>query len=458
MTKIISYADLIDALNNSSADKHLLTGNGFNKSLNIYTDYKNIYRAMSTLWPQYDNIKDIFESTHINYDIEKVIDILNTKLELNGEDDKEILLNFTKESVNEKMRIDFLIALYKIVDFEKSKIYDSKKQHGIKNFMSIFDSYFTLNFDPLLYLILMWLKNKNKKTKPQQQDLPNFQDFNSNQFQKIKEIYHSSILKLDQIDSLKDSMSNSTLERFLINSIQAESEFSDWKIGLIKLAVKKIKDDFNKSNADIDTTSPDRIEENSKLRDIEIFDGFTDEIDEKFFFDKHCQAQNLFFLHGGIHIVMEQIQNKNRARKITKRKKKNSKSFYSNLDEVVHYQGVNITCILSGSSKYKLKKIHENQYLCRCYKALGHISGDIVVSGCSFSENDSHIYKHLDRDTIETLYISTSVCDLKNGFADDVNDRLPNNKGKVVFYDYKDVSYEADLPNNTLPIGHPERT
>ena len=73
-TTLLTYCQLLKLLEKNSSPNHLLLGNGFNSSLGIFTDYKNIFQQMKQNYPQYADVEERLKN--YDYDIEQLIKTL----------------------------------------------------------------------------------------------------------------------------------------------------------------------------------------------------------------------------------------------------------------------------------------------------------------------------------------------------------------------------------------------
>ena len=74
--------------------------------------------------------------------------------------EKDINVNNTFKKCNNKVKYIFMKATYEIVKNEIKNIY-AEKNEGVFILFQKFTNYFTLNYDPLLYLLLLNFKLKD---------------------------------------------------------------------------------------------------------------------------------------------------------------------------------------------------------------------------------------------------------------------------------------------------------
>lgn len=109
--------------------------------------------------------------------------------------------------------------------------------------------------------------------------------------------------------------------------------------------------------------------------------------------------QNVFFLHGGLHLYDESgIIKKHTYTQVGEkiidqvRKKLADNSFPIFVAEPNHQK--------------KLDKILHNPYLNYCYKKLKDIDGSLVIFGHSMDDTDAHIFEQVQSSGIENVYVS----------------------------------------------------
>jgi len=405
--EIITYQELLNSLDKTN--NHLLLGNGFNTSLGIYTDYKNIYDKMIELYPDYKLLKDNFETN--NYDLEQIIDYLQSCI---NNDKNNFLTNF----IIKKIKKDFLKATFSIVSEELKKIYQEKNE-GIYVLLSKFTNYFTLNFDPFLYLLLMkYKKNDINKAVVFQGSTQLFQDIQPDMDSEIQE-YISTVYK--------NGLKRLTIKKEYIEEPLKGITKADRDNQIRKLLIKKFpslkKKDINKRLKSFYNSL------DTQNKELNVNDGF---IKELFINNTKDDFQNVFFLHGAFFIYSDR-----RIKKITKT---TEKAMYQKVEEVVDSDDKELIFILQARKKEEV--IKENEYLIKSLNKLSVIKGDIVLFGSSLSDKDNHIFSRINDNTqISKVYISTS------------KEQSPKmqkialgkfNKKEIVFFDYKTVSYNNE--------------
>ena len=405
---LISYKEVLVKLQ-THTQNHLLLGNGFNTSLNIYTNYKNIFNKMKKEYSGYENI----DIQNISYDIEALISKMQDKVKEGN--DKDFLCKY----IEKKIKYDFMKATHSIVKENIKNVYQEEKSQGICLFFKNFTNYFTLNFDLSLYLLLMKFKKQddgmNNAIAISNSELFRKDDVNTRLnhiYDKINVAYEHGTVKITANNTLTAKNLNDLKKAEFESIIKTHFESEGWKGKDIKSVCDRISNE----------NKPDKV--------LTVNDSF---LDENF---KHQtpNMQNLFFLHGAFHIY----SNNTGIRKITK---KQDNALYEKLENIINDDYNEILCVLKGTSEEKKSAITDNQYLNICFEKLGTLDGSLVVFGSSLDDNDDHIFEKINESAITTIYISS--CDGKKD--DDMIKAKSKFFGKnIMLFDYNTVSYSID--------------
>ncbi len=279
-TELKDYNDIIEELEFTKPNNHLLLGNGFNLSLGIKTDYKSIFNKMK------ENNKDYETVILDNFDLESFIgECKSNIIKINNKN--EI---FMKNYYHNKIKFDFMKAVSEIVYKEIKKI-KQLKDEPIYLFLKQFDTFFTLNYDPFLYQLLMSYKKEDKENiLVFNNALPFIEeelidDVSLEILNEIKKSYESGYLEIKM-----DVNNGKKLDLNKLTKAEFEKERGIYyKDKISNKQLKEIIDIFWKGK-DID-----------KIRGLEkINDGFSLFENNLAFYIKN--TQNLFFLHGAFHI------------------------------------------------------------------------------------------------------------------------------------------------------------
>ena len=401
-----TYQEVLQELENNSNDNHLLLGNGFNNSLGIKTDYKSIFKEMKKEYQRYSVVEDVL-SQH-RYDIETLIYEFKKKIQ---DDD------FLPEYVERRIKADFMKATYNIVREEIKGIYQEKNQ-GIYLLLKQFTNYFTLNYDPLLYLLLMKFKKDTGDESIalafqntllfQEKDLDLTQN---NIYNEIKKARRDGSLSITVAESkTQKNLSQCTKVEFT-SAVKSHFNNKEWTSKDIKRAINILWEN-----------------ENQKPKLDNVNDGF---LFEEFRPEKGA-LQNIFFLHGAFHIYKDKAL----VKKITQ---KEDKALYERLKKIINDEKKDIVCIFTGSSEDKKSRIDENNYLRECFEKLSTLSGRLVIIGSSLDKNDTHIFEQINKSKISTIFIS-SCEEKKEQDSQNAKEGFPNKE--IILFDYRTISYE----------------
>jgi len=179
--------------------------------------------------------------------------------------------------------------------------------------------------------------------------------------------------------------------------------------------------------------------EEKRIKDsaLDISDGFYDpheQTTDYVVFGNDGASQNIYFLHGGLHIF--------------DKKSEIIKNTYSRTDKSLKEQTLeNLNkdiypiFVSEGTSEQKKAKIIHNAYLNHCYKSLASIgtqNSSLVIFGTLLKRNDIHIRKAILKSKVTSIYIGVSNEDEAKEFDDFIEQSSKLKKAKkVYFYDYK---------------------
>lgn len=132
-------------------------------------------------------------------------------------------------------------------------------------------------------------------------------------------------------------------------------------------------------------------------------DGFRDatESDEDYVVwePETSNKQNVYYMHGALHIFDDRYE----IKKFTW-----SKTNISLIKQIKNAltSGIFPLVVTEGTSKDKKRKINHNAYLSKCYRSFIAVSKSLFTYGLSFSENDAHIVRAIEKGKVTNLYIS----------------------------------------------------
>lgn len=399
---LVKYSEMLSEIENT--ENHLLLGNGFNYSLGVNTGYKNIFEVMKEHNPIYNNL--IIEND--NYDIEGIIGRLKSNIE---NSDKDFLHLF----INNQVKKDFIRACFSIVKESIKNIYE-EKNNGLGLLFKNFTNYFTLNYDPFLYLLLLkFKKNENllvfNNTIPFKEIDLNIQT--SEKYKTIKDIYHT--YKKD----IFDSGGNKILEKDF-NKLTK----TDFEKQLSEVLKNKGVKNYKKC---LEVLYQELLENEIKL---DISDGFTKNSMLQLFEYRPEINKNLFFLHGAFHLYKD----KKSIYKITKA---NEKALYEIIDEILDNESKDLICVFTNDRK--INEINDCPYLKNSLEEITNLKGNIVIIGSSLDNNDMHIFDTINNSEVNRVYISSS----QKSFEKDFHRATELFKNKeIVLFDRDTICYD----------------
>lgn len=399
---LLKYSEMLSEIENT--ENHLLLGNGFNYSLGVNTGYKNIFEVMKELNPIYNSLN----IENDNFDIEGIIGRLKSNINTPDKDFLHLL-------INNQVKKDFIKACFSIVKESIKNIYE-EKNYGIGLLFKNFTTYFSLNLDPFLYLLLLKYK-KNDNILSFNNSIPFIEnDINtqtSDKYKMIKDIYYThkkEIFDNNKIKILEKDFSKLTRTDF-------EKQLSD------VLKTKNIKDYKRCLEVLYEELRSNSIQ-------LEIKDGFTFSEPLTLFKYNPEINRNLFFLHGAFHLYKD----KKSIYKITKT---SEKALYEIIDDILDNESKELICVFTNDNK--TNEINDSPYLKNNLTELSNLNGSIVIIGSSLDDNDKHIFDCINESNVSKIFFASS----ENRFDND-NEKLkslfPNKE--FVLFDRDTVSYE----------------
>lgn len=172
--------------------------------------------------------------------------------------------------------------------------------------------------------------------------------------------------------------------------------------------------------------------------DISFDDGFRnpdeEETDYVTWEVEKTDGQNLFYLHGALHL----FDNAHEFQKYTW--SKTGIKLIDQIKDALSHDKYPMF-VSEGTTNQKKDKIQHNGYLNRCLRSFSKIRGSLFIYGLSFGDNDEHIFKEINQNRgLKAIYISLY------GLRDTTNNRKvitkflsSNLKERVKFYDAESV-------------------
>lgn len=413
----------------------VLLGNGFSRSYcNSSFNQKEILSRMPSL-QGLTNVIDIEQC--IRETQQKVQDSLPEQTVPKTIIDKWIKRQLHKEFIN---------TLYDMMPKSLNDITDftDEKLLLYKNFINKFNKVFTLNYDPLLYWMLMrflnygdenfvkcydlneQLKNTDESTKEVAKLKKNVDSTNTKCMKAIRTEMFESYLKDKDYYKMSVSCKDKVLLEKSINEAQKQflirwDKLSDGLYNALEESKGKeaVFKDESQLLDNIATSALENklqsIENNKEDLKIKIYDGFNGEIWQT------EMPQTIFYLHGAFHF-MENNTN------VLKVKAEDNKKMVDKIKEKWD-EGYEPLTVLESSPEDKKNRIAQSVYLTKCFNELKNIKGILVTHGLSFMESDQHIIDAINtNDNLEKIYIGvyeTISSEIENAFK---------NNSKVTYF------------------------
>ena len=89
----------------------------------------------------------------------------------------------------------------------------------------------------------------------------------------------------------------------------------------------------------------------------------------------------------------------------------------------------------------KTDEIQKSPYLQKSLSKLSTLSGELVIIGCSLSDNDAHVFEQINNSEIETIYISSREGSKTRNY----------NRAKKYFKNKEITLFDADSISYQLP-------
>lgn len=114
----------------------------------------------------------------------------------------------------------------------------------------------------------------------------------------------------------------------------------------------------------------------------------------------NIQSQNVYFLHGGLHIYDDGTT----IKKHTFRGEADISIVEQVRDNL--NKGKFPLFVSEPTCKKRLSRIEHNPYLNACFKALKKLTGSLFIHGHSMAENVQHIFNQINKSAIDKVFIS----------------------------------------------------
>ena len=343
----------------------ILTGNGFNLNFGYNSSYENIFKKMKCLDDFYGT--ETFEKNmrDVNYDLEDI-------------------LSKYKYLSKKAIKVDFIKALMEIM-----KDAENKKSQA-SDFIKKFDKVFTLNYDPFLYKVGIELTRKSNIGTGTQYG--------------------------EDIRRLEEKFNNLVFP----NGISFTNFNRREKATLLAACFEGKKIEFRK-----EAYFYFSMESSDGNDNWIMYDGFHEGKSKSFTWEK-ARGQNIFYLHGALHIYRE--RNENTVRKIAVKRMDTLRT------QILSHIDAHSTLDCIFKNKEKLSDIKKNKYLNDCLEQLKNISGNIFLYGIGLGKNDNHVWSSIQNNSnIKNIYISV-YSDDSDEFIKQTNNTF-NSDNRITFFD-----------------------
>ena len=327
------------------------------------------------------------------------------------------------------IKYDFIRALNEIVEESVKTVY-SKKKDDVFMLFEKFTNYFTLNYDPFLYLFLMRSHKKDcivfpptqeSKKQSAQSSFPGT-DSEKSLYSMVKDIKEKGKITLD----IEGEKLPHELKPIKLSKVT--------KVDLLTIASLFLKGKYKKKK-DLEECVNSVLEESeSSKKKLRVDDGCREK-NGKLICGQQLfpEEPNLIFLHGACHLF------NNENGDVEKIKANQGKAFNKILCQRLE-EGKDIVCVLKNTSEGKLNQIESNKYLDESYKRLSKIKGNMVILGSALNENDNHIFSAINENKdIEKVYISTSEREKKD-YYEKGNNYFSNKE--TILFDYNTIKWD----------------
>lgn len=418
--ELLNYQEVLKRI--QGHENHLLIGNGFNRGLGVNTSYSSIFQKMTECdFELYKEAQSLVKEC--GEDLERFIGRLTEDIDPQN--------HFLKKFVANKLKMDFMKATHEIVKTAIKKVY-AEENAGVHILLNNFTNYFTLNYDPFLYLLLLHFKSGKDTALAMEPSLKFIEEDldtrENNIYTEIKHAREHGTMVMSGVDD--DSATTSDFKalkkkRFItVITEYSEKNNKGWKQKDIEAVVKSLLEEEKKYKLQ------NTVDDGS--RQLSLFGG-----EKAYEFDIESATQNLFFLHGAFHIYKDGKS----VRKITQ----SDKALYERVEDILNNDELDLVCIFQTENK--IDEIKKNPYLTKCLNKLNTLSGIMVIIGSSLDDNDNHIFDAIAKSNIETLYISTMENDKEKTIEKAVR-KFPSKS--IHLFDATSISYAMPADGDTM--------
>ena len=368
--RFLDCADVVKELNDGRPkQKSLFLGNGFNLAIGVNTSYASLSNSLL----EHATVEQLFRKIGLYQEIKS--------------------RPAETEQIIGRIKDHYHCAFVKEIFYDGilQRARSRYKYKEVAEFLEPFDMYFTTNYDPLLYLLLLSMEGED----------PDEDWF----YRRIRRIFYGWV-------RARRERTRTPLEGFTLTQ-------------LYDIAVHIMKDDLPPKKRKLFFKVIRHIKGEPF---IHLNDGFMGPGGEDPTWSASLELGegdvNLFYLHGGTFLYEE-------GRTIKKRISNKRKRFITMLAEAGWPM-----CVFEATSPEKLDKIQNNRYLSYCQERLSEIRGDLCIVGWSCQDCDDHLIDCINENkNLTRLFISyyreddTSI----NEVADWYGGKFKNKE--IVFWD-----------------------
>lgn len=324
-------------------ERSLFLGNGFNIAIGVNTSYGSLNRSLL----KHATINKLFE--HLGAEF-------YDRIKHHPAETEELI-----DSIEDP----FYSAFVKEVFYNRilQRVKRRYNYREVVEFLQLFGLFFTTNYDPLLYLLLLSMTGA-----PLEKD-----EF----YNRVKQIHDGWVQAPgDEARTPLEQLTKKQLHELLNRIIKEEEGFGKKKMEYIYRVLKDIRGEPIKE-------LEDGFRMVRKGFDPEWVSLLTDE-------DK----SNLFYLHGGTFFY--------RDGKIIRKQKSATRG---SMKSLATPDGA--MCVFAATSKRKMEQIEGNAYLEHCQEMLRNIRGCLCIVGWSCHKSDKHLIDCINENrNLARLFIS----------------------------------------------------
>ena len=433
MTDLLTWKDVKDSLGDNCT---VILGNGF--SMSYCRKAFNQYEIIQHM-PSLQGVSDVT-------DIEKCIEQTQSKVTNSIYPDSTVPKVIIDKWIKSMLHKEFIDTLYDLMPKSLNEVegFTNDKLDCYREFFNCFDKVFTLNYDPLLYWMLMRFMNYGDKEFVEYLNLEEQLETIDKSSKEYKDVSkkldtaNEKCIKLVRNEMfskyLKENedykISLSCKDEILLEKSIAEAEGKI--LGGWTKVVPEVYKAFESKKGESATLSRESdkldgianstiesklesVKHNKGVMRLKIADGFINDIwDSK-------KRQSVFYLHGAFHL----IENDEKVLKVTQEEfKKMIQKVKEKWDE-----GYEPLTVLESSPEAKEERIRKSPYLTKCYDEFRALNGTLVTHGLSFMNSDKHIIDAINNNpNLEKIYIGCF-----NEVSKDILDAFKDNN-RVAFF------------------------